>query len=89
LAFDENIWYNITKLSSGVDVIKDCVLEERKCNECGVCNLCDLDESKNCDNCCKCLGDSDYTGIEIDDILTSIEEIKDGAKKVDGETERK
>ncbi|MHB1419871.1 MAG: hypothetical protein ACYCX4_09870 [Bacillota bacterium] len=52
-----------------------CVLEDRPCTDCGECDRCDLDPDKICDDCCLCLGigDVDYRGIEIDDILFDIE----------------
>lgn len=52
---------------------KMCVIEDRSCIDCGECLICDLDNTKLCDNCCKCLGEADYTGVEIDDILVNID----------------
>ena len=61
--FDEN---NVT----GEMILNECMLEHgKKCVKCGKCNLCDLDESKTCDNCCRCLGEADYRGIEITEII--------------------
>lgn len=51
-------------------MIKECILEPGKeCVECGGCQLCDLDENKICDNCCRCLGDADYSAVEITKII--------------------
>lgn len=51
-------------------MVKECILEPGKeCTECGRCNLCDLDENKICDNCCRCLGDADYSAVEITEII--------------------
>lgn len=53
-----------------------CVLDDRICTECGECDYCELDSNKICDNCCKCIDSgSDYSGIEIDDILIDIEDV--------------
>lgn len=50
--------------------MKQCVLEERICNNCGECDLCDLDSAKVCDNCMKCvLPEEDYKGIIIEKII--------------------
>jgi len=47
-----------------------CILKpEEKCRDCGECDRCDLDETKICDNCCRCLGNFDYRGIEITEII--------------------
>ncbi len=54
---------------------KMCLLEDKTCSNCGECNFCDLDHAKICDNCCACLGDAEYTGVYIDDILFNIEDI--------------
>ena len=57
-------------------MLKECVLEPGKeCTECGQCNICDLDENKICDNCCHCLGEVDYSAVEITEIILP-EEIK-------------
>lgn len=51
-------------------MIKECILEPGKqCVECGRCDLCDLDENKICDNCCRCLGEADYSAVEITEII--------------------
>lgn len=51
-------------------MIKECILEPGKqCAECGRCNLCDLEENKICDNCCRCLGEADYSAVEITEII--------------------
>lgn len=51
-------------------MLKECLLEAGKeCTECGQCNLCDLDENKLCDNCCRCLGEADYSAVEITEII--------------------
>jgi len=52
---------------------KLCVIEDRSCTNCNECLLCDLDKTKQCDNCCKCLGEADYSGVEIDDILLNLD----------------
>jgi hypothetical protein len=50
--------------------MSECVLEPGKqCNECGDCQICDLDPTKVCDNCCRCLGEADYRGIEVTEIV--------------------
>lgn len=57
-------------------MLKECVLESGKeCTECGQCNVCDYDENKICDNCCRCLGEADYSAVEITEIILP-EEIK-------------
>ncbi|MGE5607577.1 MAG: hypothetical protein ACM3YE_18030 [Bacteroidota bacterium] len=57
-------------------MLKECVLETGKeCTECGQCNVCDLDENKICDNCCRCLGEADYSAVEITEIILP-EEVK-------------
>jgi hypothetical protein len=49
---------------------KQCVLEDRPCNDCGECMICDLDRTKICDNCCKCIDSgADYAKIDIDEII--------------------
>ncbi len=51
-------------------MIKECLLEPgNECTECGRCNLCDLDENKLCDNCCRCLGEADYSAVQITEII--------------------
>jgi len=50
--------------------MSECILEPSKfCNECGACQVCDVDETKICDNCCRCLGEADYRGIEVTEII--------------------
>ncbi|MGD9155721.1 MAG: hypothetical protein PVG90_09520 [Bacillota bacterium] len=50
--------------------MRKCILEDGKvCDNCGACRVCDLDETKICDNCCRCLGDADYRGVEITEII--------------------
>lgn len=49
---------------------KKCILEpEKQCIECGSCDRCDLDENNICNNCCRCLGEADYSAIEITEII--------------------
>lgn len=49
---------------------KECILEPgNKCTKCGRCNICDLDVDKLCDNCCRCLGEADYTAVQITEIV--------------------
>ncbi len=51
-------------------MLKECVLEsEKTCTECGQCGRCDLDEGKVCDNCSRCLGEADYSGVQITKII--------------------
>lgn len=51
--------------------MKNCVLDDRFCNQCGECDLCDLEPSKVCDNCMECLDtDLDYKVIQIDEVIT-------------------
>ncbi len=51
-------------------MFRECVLETGKeCTECGRCNVCDLNEHKICNNCCRCLGEADYSGVEIAEII--------------------
>lgn len=51
-------------------MFKQCVLEDRPCNDCKECMICDLDRNKICDNCCKCIeSDADYIAVEIDEII--------------------
>lgn len=51
-------------------MLKECVLNPGEiCKDCGKCDFCDLNEEKVCDNCCRCLGDADYRGIEITEII--------------------
>lgn len=48
----------------------DCILDPgHGCTECGQCDYCDLDPAKICDNCCRCLGDAEYRGIEVTQII--------------------
>jgi hypothetical protein len=48
-----------------------CLLDsEKECNDCRECDRCDLDAGKLCDNCCSCLGEADYRGIEVTEVLT-------------------
>jgi hypothetical protein len=50
--------------------IRECLLESGKtCVDCGECAICDLDQNKICDNCCRCLGDADYNGVEVAEII--------------------
>jgi hypothetical protein len=50
--------------------MRECLLEPGKlCVDCGDCETCDLDENKICDNCCRCLGDADYNGVEVTEII--------------------
>jgi hypothetical protein len=62
---------DIIKEKERVDtMIKQCVLEDRPCNDCGKCLICDLDSGKICDNCCRCIDrDADYISVEIDEIM--------------------
>jgi len=57
-------------------VAKMCVMEDRSCINCGQCLYCDMDSTKICDNCCECLGNADYAGVEIDDILINVKSPK-------------
>jgi hypothetical protein len=41
----------------------------KTCDDCGKCDVCDLDQDKICDNCCRCLGEADYRGIEVTEII--------------------
>jgi hypothetical protein len=51
-------------------LIRQCLLEPGKtCDDCGKCEICDLDENKICDNCCRCLGNADFNGVEITEIV--------------------
>ncbi len=63
--------------------MKKCIMQDRACSNCGECLKCDLDPGKICDNCCKCLGDADYSGIEIDDILVNTETLAKKARSED------
>ena len=50
--------------------MNECILEvDKYCTECGKCDLCDLDKTKICDNCCRCLGEAEYVGVEITEII--------------------
>ncbi|HYF82918.1 MAG TPA: hypothetical protein VEB00_07815 [Clostridia bacterium] len=49
---------------------KECVLNDRECDDCGECDICDLNPNKICDNCCVCIDkDADFNSIEIDEII--------------------
>jgi hypothetical protein len=49
---------------------KECVLNDRECDDCGECDICDLNPDKICDNCCVCIDkDADFNSIEIDEII--------------------
>lgn len=51
-------------------MLRKCILNSDKfCNDCGECEICDIDREKLCDNCCRCLGDADYKGVEITEII--------------------
>ena len=51
-------------------MVRKCLLEtEKTCDDCGECERCDLDQNKICDNCCRCLGDADYNGVEVTEII--------------------
>jgi hypothetical protein len=55
-------------------MVRECLLDNTKeCNDCGKCEICDVDPSKLCDNCCRCLGDADFNGIEITEIVLPAE----------------
>lgn len=50
--------------------MKRCELDPEKiCDDCGECDICDLDPKKICDNCCRCLGEPDYSGVTVDEII--------------------
>lgn len=52
--------------------MKQCVLEDRLCNNCGECDRCDLDPNKTCDNCMQCVEPStDYKEIIIEKIINT------------------
>lgn len=53
--------------------MKRCIMDDKICDNCYECDICDLNLDRICDNCEKCLGEFDYKGIEIDDILVEIE----------------
>ncbi len=66
----------------GENMFKECVLEKGKeCMECGSCNVCDLDVDKICDNCCRCLGEADYSAVQITEIILP-QEIRMKRKKM-------
>ncbi|TDX52319.1 hypothetical protein [Orenia marismortui] len=49
---------------------KECLLENKTCNNCGECLICDLDRSKNCNNCMECIDTNiDFNAIGIDDVV--------------------
>lgn len=61
-----------------------CILDpEAICRDCGECERCDLDEAKICDNCCRCLGEADYRGVEVTEIIIP-EEVRFKRKKPKG-----
>lgn len=54
-------------------IMKDCVLYDRKCIECGECEICDLDKTKKCTNCGKCIEtDAESRAIKIDDVIMDL-----------------
>ncbi|MCR1898077.1 hypothetical protein NSA47_03630 [Irregularibacter muris] len=57
--------------------MRQCVLQEKLCEECGRCNYCDINKNKICDNCCECVeGNSTKTDYKILTI-NEIEEVAD------------